>query len=80
VRVGAQRRDGEWELCVADNGPGFPEALRETAFDLFARGPGGGTGLGLAICRRAVERHGGRIWIVDAAGGGADVRFTLPAR
>jgi PAS domain S-box-containing protein len=78
VRVSARGTDDAWELSVADNGPGIPHGLHDTAFDLFARGPEGGTGLGLAICRRAVERHGGTIWIADAHEGGADLRFTLP--
>jgi PAS domain S-box-containing protein len=78
VRVSAGGDDGAWELSVADNGPGIPPELHETAFDLFARGTGGGTGLGLAISRRAIERHGGRIWIAETPGGGADLRFTIP--
>jgi PAS domain S-box-containing protein len=78
VTVAATTLPEVWEISVADNGPGVPDELRPRAFDLFARGENGGTGLGLAICRRAVERHGGRIWIADAPGGGADLRFTLP--
>src|SRR3954451_2832407 len=78
VVVGATTREDGWEISVADNGPGVPDDLRPRAFDLCARGEHGGTGLGLAICRRAVERHGGRIWIADAPQGGADLRFTLP--
>jgi PAS domain S-box-containing protein len=78
VTVSAAAHDGGWEVSVADNGPGVPPDVRPRAFDLFARGENGGTGLGLAICRRAVERHGGRIWIADAPEGGADLRFTLP--
>ena len=38
-----------------------------------------GAGLGLAISRAIVEAHGGRIWLVDAPGGGTRVRFSLPA-
>jgi signal transduction histidine kinase len=32
----------------------------------------------LAYCRLAVEGHGGRIWIEDAAKPGARFVFTLP--
>jgi PAS domain S-box-containing protein len=78
VAVTARETEEGWELSVADNGPGVPADLRSRAFDLFEHGRDGGTGLGLAICRRAVERHGGRIWIADRPGGGADVRFLLP--
>ncbi|WP_187369229.1 sensor histidine kinase [Baekduia soli] len=77
VTVSARGTPEAWEIAVADNGPGVPDDLRATAFDLFARGEGGGTGLGLAICRRAVERHGGHIWIAEGTRG-ADLRFTLP--
>jgi PAS domain S-box-containing protein len=79
VEVSAHGRRTAWEIRVRDNGCGIPPALRSAAFDLFARGEDGGTGLGLAICRRAVERHGGRIWIEEAAPG-ADLRFTIPRR
>jgi PAS domain S-box-containing protein len=79
VRVHARRLPAAWEVSVADNGPGVAAEVRPRMFDMFVRGRGGGAGLGLAICRRAVERHGGRIWVQDAPGGGADVRFTLPA-
>ena len=73
-------------LCVsvADNGPGVPEADRETVFEKFrqVRGSGDqqrGTGLGLAICRQIVERFGGRIWVEPAEPKGAVFRFSLPA-
>jgi PAS domain S-box-containing protein len=82
VVVEAGRDDAGWVVTVRDNGPGVPEAARERIFDLFARAHADdeveGTGLGLAVCRKVVERHGGRIWVQDAPGGGSLFRFSLP--
>ena len=64
------------EFRVADKGPGVPEAMRERVFDPFVQVEVEeshlarcGRGLGLAFCRLAVEAHGGRIWVEDAAPG-----------
>lgn len=71
-----------WTVTVTDDGPGFPDEIRGRAFDAFQRGAaaGRGPGLGLATCRKLVEGHGGRIWLDEATGTGAVVRFTLPRR
>jgi PAS domain S-box-containing protein len=72
------------EVTVEDDGPGVPQDEREAVFQPFHRGQRAGlrrgTGLGLAICRSVVDAHGGRIWIGDAPGGGAQFRFWIPAR
>ncbi|MBB6695256.1 HAMP domain-containing protein [Cohnella xylanilytica] len=84
VAILAEEGDGEIRLAVKDNGPGIDEADLPHLFERFYRGEKsrsrdyGGAGLGLAICRRIVERHGGRIWIENEAGGGTAVYFTLP--
>jgi signal transduction histidine kinase len=84
VHVSARDTAEGWEVSVVDNGVGIDPAERELIFKMFHR-PGGagsadGTGMGLAICERIVERHGGRIWVEPAAGGGSAFRFTLPRR
>jgi signal transduction histidine kinase len=64
------------ELRIADHGTGIPLEMREKVFDPFVQIEAGGAalsrggrGLGLTFCRSAVEAHGGRIWIEDAAPG-----------
>jgi signal transduction histidine kinase len=83
VRVTAERAGGEWTIAVVDNGIGIDPAHAERIFKMFQRLHGreayDGTGIGLAICQRIVERHGGRIWVEPAAGGGSAFKFTLPA-
>jgi two-component system, OmpR family, sensor histidine kinase MprB len=38
-----------------------------------------GSGLGLAIVRQVAEAHGGTVSAGNAAGGGAELRFSVPA-
>lgn len=69
-------------VSVVDQGPGIPLRFRESIFEKFQRMQRGssskGLGIGLAFCRLAVEAHGGRIWVEDAPGGGAQFNLTLP--
>jgi two-component system sensor histidine kinase/response regulator len=76
VRLSAERRDREVELRVTDRGAGIPAEMREKIFDRFVQldsssraASRSGRGLGLTFCKLAVEAHGGRVWIEDAAPG-----------
>jgi signal transduction histidine kinase len=73
---------GEAVLEVEDSGPGIPAAERERVFDRFYRGEAAsedGTGLGLAIVRRIAQAHGGRVELLEGAGGkGLLARVSLP--
>ncbi len=73
--------DGGLVLDVCDDGPGIPDALRESVFERFERGAAptgdGGTGLGLAIVRWAVGLHGGTVAVVPVAAG-TTIRVELP--
>jgi signal transduction histidine kinase len=79
------RRDGDVAVLeVADRGPGVPAELRKRVFERFASGAGDGargrgSGLGLAIVKAVADGHGGRVELLDAAGGGARFVVTLPA-
>jgi two-component system nitrogen regulation sensor histidine kinase GlnL len=46
---------------IEDNGPGVPEALRETLFYPLVTGRPGGSGLGLAVAQDLVSRNAGLI-------------------
>ncbi|UXH78831.1 sensor histidine kinase [Roseateles amylovorans] len=77
--------DGELHLCVADRGPGIPEAELERIFDPFVQSSvtkdgSGGTGLGLPISRKIIEVHGGRLQARNRIGGGAEFHLHLPQR
>ena len=63
-------------LTVADSGPGVPPERIDTIFDPFVTFRSGGTGLGLALVQRAVEAHGGAIF-VDNTPSGSGAMFTL---
>jgi len=83
IAITAERGIGAWILGVRDSGPGVLEAEVDRIFQPFVRGSMvnavSGTGIGLAICQKVVARHGGRIWVERAPGGGAHFKFTLPA-
>lgn len=81
VRVHLRREGSSLVLEVIDSGPGIPPEERERIFDRFYRragAPEGGSGLGLAIVRAIADRHGARISLDDAAGGGLAVRVRFP--
>jgi signal transduction histidine kinase len=83
VDAGAETQGGDVVFYVRDNGPGFDAQVAESLFEPFKRLHGAdveGHGIGLSIVRRAVERHGGRVWAEASPGAGATFYFTLSTR
>ena len=72
----------EGVLTIDDTGPGVAEADRPHVFERFWRSSESrsmpGSGLGLAIVSQVVSRHGGRVAVSDAPGGGARFVMWLP--
>lgn len=72
------------ELCVRDDGAGFPADDAERIFDRASHGGSGdprssqGFGIGLALVREIIECHGGTITASGRPGAGACFTFRLP--
>lgn len=80
VRVQASRDLNEQvRVTISDDGPGIPDHLADNLFEPFRTSRIDGLGVGLAVCRTIIEGHGGRIWVENRPGGGADFHFTIPA-
>jgi len=79
LELDLRRAESGVELCLTDNGAGFPETLITRAFEPYTTTKEKGTGLGLAIVRKLVEAHGGRVSIGNVEPHGARVRIFLPA-
>ena len=68
------------EITIEDNGPGFPQDVRERLLEPYVTTREKGTGLGLAIVNRIIADHGGSISLQNRLDGlsGARVRIWLP--
>jgi PAS domain S-box-containing protein len=82
IHIEAGTSGSDVTVIVRDNGSGMSESNRQRAFGLFerlepAREPDS-IGIGLTLSRTIIERHGGRLWLEAAPGGGTRAIFTLP--
>ncbi|BBD77757.1 PAS domain-containing sensor histidine kinase [Hydrogenophilus thermoluteolus] len=78
VGLGARATADQWEIVVADHGPGIPDALRARLFTPFFTTRPDGTGLGLAIAHEVVTAHGGTIEVRSEPGEGTTFIVRLP--
>jgi heavy metal sensor kinase len=84
VQLSACDGDGEIELHVMDEGPGFAPDFLPHAFERFSRRDEartrGGTGLGLAIVEAVAAAHDGSAHACNRTSRGADVWVVIPKR
>ncbi len=79
LRASPHPETGEWlHLEVEDDGPGLDGVPPEELFQPFFTTKERGSGLGLAQARKIAELHGGTIFALPGAGGGAIFRLELP--
>jgi signal transduction histidine kinase/CRP-like cAMP-binding protein len=86
VRLSAQQTDGELEVSVWNEGPGFPKEERSKLFRKFSRIQTKellkrkGTGVGLYTTWRIIQSHGGKIEARSEEGQWAEFAFAIPAK
>ncbi len=84
VSITMLHRTNQWvEISISDKGPGIPEEEQERIFLDRVRLPQTsndteGFGVGLSVCRRIVEVHGGKIWVISEPSKGSTFYFNVP--
>ncbi|MBW4473539.1 MAG: HAMP domain-containing histidine kinase [Stenomitos rutilans HA7619-LM2] len=84
IHIRTARLEQDWVLIeISDNGPGMPEAVRQSIFKPFftTKAVGKGTGLGLSISYQiVVEKHGGQLECTSTIGQGTTFRVKIPIK
>jgi PAS domain S-box-containing protein len=81
IEIGGVTKASFSHYWVKDNGIGIPSGAHGRLFQVFQRFHpklAKGEGMGLAIVKRAVERHGGKVWAESTEGEGTTFHLTLP--
>lgn len=77
VQVGWNRKRGQVELWVVDDGPGLPNTAN--LFVPFFTTKPGGSGIGLVLSRQIAEAHGGELTLQNRSDArGCEARLRLP--
>jgi signal transduction histidine kinase len=82
IEISSSAEGSSYVICVADDGSGIPDAIRERVLEPFftTKPVGLGTGLGLSITYSIVKKHGGELELAPRPGGGTLARIRLPLR
>jgi PAS domain S-box-containing protein len=84
VKVTGREVDDKTIITVQDNGIGINWNYRERIFEPFKRlhtqSKYTGTGMGLALCKRIVEKHSGKIILLESNNVGSAFQVTIPRR
>ena len=82
IKVTGYKQNGQAVYCVEDNGIGINPADKEKIFEMFRQlrpGQNSGEGLGLTIVQKAVEMHGGKVWVESEPDRGSRFYVSLPS-
>jgi len=81
VEVSLSRRNGNYEVVILDDGPGFtPEAMKNFGYRraLHHEQTSASLGMGSLILRSIVEAYGGKLNLRNHSAAGAELTLTLP--
>ena len=84
IEIATATAHGLAHVSIVDHGPGLPPEARDRIFEPFYRADpsrsrdSGGAGLGLSIVTAVVAAHGGKVKVMDTAGGGTTFEVELP--
>src|SRR5215467_47136 len=77
LTVSIDEFEQDWQLSLADTGPGMSPQMAEKVFEPFQSQFEGGTGLGLAIVFQIVQAHEGKVWARSKPGHGSSFVLRL---
>lgn len=85
ISITFEKKNAQYLVTVQDEGVGIPKDQKKKVFEPFERlhtqDQYPGIGLGLTVAKRAIELHGGRIWIEpDEEEIGTTVYMTFPLK
>ena len=78
IRIALSENTEQILFLITDNGPGVPEAIRESLFQPFVSvGKPSGTGLGLTLAQKIAQEHGGTIVLHESRPGRTIFQFSI---
>ncbi|RFU65350.1 PAS domain S-box protein [Peribacillus glennii] len=80
IEVSIQKKDGEVQISITDNGVGIPAEKLKRLGEPFYTTKKTGNGLGLMVSFKIIESHNGRVIVESELNKGTRFNIVLPAK